>query len=122
MSEDNNQRLSVFCDVCWPQYKTLTMKPGQIKWSWRYDKPQVLDGYICDNPGCRRIYTQQFGYENEGDSPRERLRVPCGCDSSTPPMYIDEVRKDGSVRFRCWRCEVTQEAENPRTPVSQSSQ
>jgi DNA-directed RNA polymerase subunit RPC12/RpoP len=117
MSDTDLERLRVFCDVCVPTYKASTMEQAEITYRWPAGDQNVVRGYVC--PACGMQYTKLFGYRDEElDSPRKSLLVPCGCDGERPAMYIDHVREDGGVGFRCWRCGATKEAESPRALAS----
>ena len=117
MSDTDLERLRVFCDVCVPTYKASTMEPAEITYRWPAGDQNVVRGYVC--PACGRQYTKLFGYRDEQlDSPRKSLLVPCGCDGARPAMYIDHVREDGGVGFRCWRCGATKEVTSPRALAS----
>jgi hypothetical protein len=117
MPEADLERLCVYCDVCATGHKSDPMERTEITYRWPAGDQNVVPGYVC--PACGRQYTKLFGYRDEvADSPRKGLQVSCHCDAARPAMYIDHVRTDGGVGFRCWRCGSTKEAENPHALAS----
>jgi hypothetical protein len=113
MSDGDLERLRVFCDVCVSTIKAGTMEQTEITYRWPAGDENVVRGYVC--PACGRQYMKLFGYHDEDrDSPRKPLAVSCLCDGTRPAMYIDHVRDDGGVGFRCWLCGATKEAVSPR--------
>ena len=113
VSDVDLERLRVFCDVCVPTVKACTMERADITYRWPGGDQNVVVGYVC--PECGRQYTKLFGYRDEDPlSTRKGLQVSCGCDAARPAMYIDHVRSDGGVGFRCWRCGATKEVPSLR--------
>ena len=116
VSETDLERLRVFCDECAAIHKSSVMEHAEITYRWPGGDQNIVSGYVC--PACGRQYTKLFGYRDEAvDSPRKGLQVPCACDATRPAMYIDHVRTDGGVGFRCWMCGSTKETVSPRAGV-----
>ena len=119
MFEPQIERLPVFCDVCAPDRATM-MTPKEITTPSPTGR-NVEVTYVCEDSSCGRMYTQALGYcDKKPDSSRERLVVRCRCESNGPAMYIDQVRDDGGLCFRCWACGATREVGNLRSLANQN--